>query len=122
MKKVEISQYSDSKLFINCVDKMTDQHTGKVNKKAAIKMFVAAIKNQLDAIPAMNELKELATLTYISDKVNKSLDHPIIAEIEINEEYMIKNHLTFNDMDQLIAEKVHEIALQRPSIMISLIN
>ena len=85
-------------------------------------MFVAAIKNQLDATPAMVELKELATLTYISDKVNKSFDHPIIAEIEINEEYMIKNHLTFNDMNQLIAKKVHEIALQRPSIMISLIN
>ena len=121
MKKVEISQYSDSKLFINCTDKMTDQHTGKVNKKAAIKMFVAAIKNQLDAIPAMNELKELATLTYISDKVNKSLDHPIIAEIEINEEYMIKNHLTFNDMDQLLNEKIYELATQKPDMMINLI-
>ena len=75
MKKVEISQYSDSKLFINCTDKMTDQHTGKVNKKAAIKMFVAAIKNQLDA----------------------------------------------NDMDQLLNEKIYELATQKTDMMINLI-
>ena len=122
MKKVEISQYSDSKLFINCIDKMTDQHTGKVNKKAAIKMFVAAIKNQLDATPAMDELKELATLAYTSDKVNKSLDHPIIAEMTINENYMIKNHLTITDMDQLLNEKIYELATQKTDMMISLIN
>ena len=122
MKKVEISQYSGSKLFINCVDKMTDQHTGKVNKKAAIKMFVAAIKNQLVTMPAMDELKELATLIYISDKVNRSLDHPIIVEMTINENYMIKNHLTITDMNQLLNEKIYELATQKTDMMISLIN
>ena len=35
---------------------------------------------------------------------------------------MIKNHLTFNDMDQLLNEKIYELATQKPDMMINLIG